>query len=125
MATENNKGSVTWKASADLSAAQFRFMETTATARTAQRAATAGGTVLRVIGVLQDKPAAAGRAASIMNDGISKVVSGGTVTAGSAVTTDSQGRAVNAGATDFVCGVALDGTTTAGVIVSVQLQGLN
>jgi len=123
MATENNRGSQTWKAGADLSAAQFRFMEASGS-RTIVRAQTAGGTVGRDVGVLQDKPATAGRAGQVMFLGISKVVSGGTVTAGSAVTTDSQGRAVNAGATDFKCGVALDGTTTAGVIVSIELQGL-
>lgn len=59
------------------------------------------------VGVLQ-KPAIANEACVIMTLGISKVIYGGNVTAGSNITPDAAGKAVTAGGTDAVVGVALE-----------------
>lgn len=59
--------------------------------------------------VLQDKPAAAGRAGAFRMHGISKVILGGAVSPGDELIADSSGRAVNRGSTSgHVIGIALD-----------------
>lgn len=109
--------SFTLPAEDDQSATQFRFVDATSTG-TVKNVSSAGG---RAIGVRQNKPKA-GHAATIVGSGISKVEAGGTVTAGGNVTSDSQGRVVDAVATNKILGVALEGTTSSGVVVAVLLN---
>ncbi len=69
-------------------------------------------------GVLQNKPAAAGRAANYCIGGRTKVKAGGTINPGDEVTTDSTGRFVAAGSGEITCGVCVEGATV-GLIGSV------
>ncbi len=82
-------------AAADLSAKQYRFI----TIDSSGNAAVSSRGQLSA-GVLQNAPAAANRAAQIRPGGITKVVFGGTVTAGQALVSDANGAAVNASSAD-------------------------
>lgn len=79
-------------ASADLSASQFRAV----TVNSSSQVALAGTQGTVVVGILQNKPTAAGQAAQVMALGVSKVVAGATVAAGALVECDSTGRAITA-----------------------------
>jgi hypothetical protein len=113
---------VTLPAGEDLSGFQFRFVTLQADGNVDASAADDGA-----IGVLQNKPAAVGRAATVMTDGVSKVEVGtGDVTAGDRVVcvdaTTNRGRITVADDTadEFVVGIALaDGA--AGELVPVQI----
>lgn len=112
MAFDNSVQSVTLPAAADLSAAQFKLV----TVNSSGQAAVAGATSL-VVGVLQNKPAAAGREATVAYAGVSKVVAGGTIAAGARVTADANGAAIAAAsAGDAVLGVALAGAASGDLI---------
>lgn len=77
------------KASADLSAKQFRAVKMSGNLTVDVCAAITD----KVVGVLQDAPAS-GASANVAFDGVSKMLLGGTVAAGDVVGTDNQGRAV-------------------------------
>jgi hypothetical protein len=120
-------------AGADLSAQQFRFVKLNATGQVVA-CSVAGESAF---GVLQDKPDAAGRAASVATLGVSKVLAGATIAPNDLVATDAQGRAVpavkastntaDAGAASdplvasHVQGVAMTGGAL-GQLISVDLQ---
>lgn len=76
-----------------------------------------------VIGVLQNKPQAAGNAATVGIRGVSKVIADGVLTAGTEVTVSADGQATSGGAGPKV-GVALTSAANAGEIVSVLLMKL-
>lgn len=124
MATENVTETITLKAGADLSGGtgQYRFVKHSAgTARTCELA----GDGERVVGVLLNKPALA-QAATIQVAGIAKVIAGsGTITAGGTVASGASGVVTAAVGTEFNVGIALEGSTAAGKVISVQLQGLD
>jgi len=71
------------------------------------RAALAGVANAASIGVLQNKPKQY-EAAEVRRVGISKVVCGGTITCGAAVTGDADSKAVAAAATERYIGIALE-----------------
>ena len=78
-----------------------------------------------VIGVLQNKPQVANEAATVAIRGVSKVRVAGAVTAGQAVVTNADGRAVatgtaSAGTTDL--GIAITSATEADELISVLLR---
>lgn len=117
MATENALQTRSYPAGSDLSASQYCFMKITG----AQLAvASSGG--LDAVGVLQDKPAAAGRAGLIAYGGTTKVLCGGSFSAGDAITCDGSGKAIGAISGDGPrLGIAMaDGSS--GVISSVLLD---
>ena len=112
MATENQVQSITLPAAGDLSAKQFRFVACN-TSGQAAAVASAGATG---IGVLQNKPDAAGKAATVAYAGVAKVVAGGEVAAGANVQSDANGEAILAASADHVLGVALAGAADGDVI---------
>lgn len=63
----------------------------------------------RIVGVLQNKPSAAGYAAEIQSYGISKILAGGTITAGMSLAVDASGKFVQATGSAAVVGVCLVG----------------
>jgi len=115
MATQNITGFKSFEAGADLSAKQFYFVSVSADG---QIDATGDGAY--AVGVLQDKPAAQGRAAQVATTfgDIVKVVCGGTVTRGGPVASDANGAAVNAASGDVILGEALE-TGASGEIISI------
>lgn len=115
MATDNRLISISVPASADLSASQFRFLQVNSSGQ----AALAGATGIAV-GVLQNKPPAAGRPATMGYTGVSKVIAGGTVAAGARVTSDANSAAITATTGDSVAGLALTGGVS-GDLISVLI----
>lgn len=120
MATEQKLDIVSLPADADLSAKQYYIVKLSNSSGTARVAL--AGVDDRPIGVLQGKPAAAGRAADVAVSGITKVVLGGSVTAGDALTPDSNGKAITNGSSDaYTIGVALV-SGSSGDTISMLIQ---
>lgn len=108
------------KASADLSAKQFRAVKMSGNLTVDVASAITD----KIIGVLQDAPAS-GASANVAFDGVSKMLLGGTVAAGDVVGTDNQGRAVTIVAgtdtTQYVLGRCVFGGAV-GEIGSILVQ---
>jgi hypothetical protein len=101
---------ITVTASGDLSSNQYKFHKLNSSG---QLALCADGE--RVDGILLNKPAAAGRAAAIAEDGEETfVICGGTVTNGAELAADGTGRAVDAASGDEVGALALQAGSGAG-----------
>ncbi|MCU0296967.1 MAG: hypothetical protein MUF33_00440 [Candidatus Nanopelagicales bacterium] len=95
MATENTPVCLSFPAAGDLSADQYKAVEL-GSAGTVSVANAAGEPV---IGILQDKPGAAGRVAQVAVGGVSKVLAGtGGIDEGQYVKTAADGRIVVAAA---------------------------
>lgn len=111
---------ITVPASGDLSSNQYSAMVINSTGQ----AVLASGEGGDVVGVLQNKPDAANRAASIAVGGVTKALAAGTITRGSRVTIDATGKfvAVTSG-DDWSFGVALD-TGASGSIFPMLIQPL-
>lgn len=109
---------VTLPASTDLSAFQFAFVTVNASGEAAMPAAGAS-----VYGVLQNKPFT-GEAASIMTNGISKmVVPASTLSVGDLVATSTDGEPVPLSTGDYAVGRVVRGSSGgAGRILSVQIE---
>lgn len=125
MATERPVLIRTFKAAADLSAKQYHFVEITA----ANTVNACNAATDIPIGVLQNKPDAAGKPAEVMMLGISKVVADGTLTAGALLGTsaDGQGDAKTAGTdtTEYICGRCIVAASGAGEIVECAVNCLS
>jgi Uncharacterized conserved protein (DUF2190) len=103
VATEINIGAdFTLPAAADYHAKQFYLVKINSSG---QALLCSAGTD-PCCGVLQNEPAAAGRGAQIRPNGITKVVYGGTVTAGDLLSAKSDGTAQKAASGDYVIGIA-------------------
>ncbi len=111
----------TFKAAADQSAKQYYFVELSA----ADTVAVCDAAADRSIGVLMNKPGAAGQAADVRIMGIAPVVSDGSGTAiavGDYVGPSAAGKAVKkATADNSVGGMALDASSADGTVIRVLL----
>lgn len=116
MAVENALTSISVPAGSDLSSKQYYFMTINSSG---QLAATGDGAAAD--GVLQDAPAAAGRAGRLGTGGRTKITLGGTVSAGDDVASDSTGKAVVAATGDIILGTAITGGSS-GVIGDMLFQ---
>lgn len=122
MAYESTLINISVPANLDMSGAgyQNRFIKLVNSSGTAQAAR--ADLNARVVGVLQDKPAAQGRACTVAIGGIAMVEAGAAITSGAAVTTDSVGRAVTVSSADaFEVGIAMISAGAAGDIIQVLL----
>lgn len=70
--------------------------------------------------ILQDKPAADGRACELVIAGPTRAVAGGAFNPGTLLGCDSSGRVVDAASGDVVVGIAEEAATNAGDIVFIQ-----
>jgi hypothetical protein len=105
-------------ASTDLSASQYCFVNINTSG---QLALPSNGAA--VIGVLQNKPNAAGIAGAYMVNGVSKVVAGGTIAAGAQVTTNGSGQAIAATTGLQIHGRSVEtASASTGQIISVELR---
>lgn len=105
---------ISLEASGDLSSNQYTFVDVNSSGQVAV-VSTAGA---KAVGVLQDKPAAQGRVASIGINNVTKVKVGAAVTAGVELVSDTSGRAIAHSAADqFVQGTALESATAADQII--------
>jgi hypothetical protein len=116
MATQENMLCVSLEAGQDLSTKQFYFVSVAADGQIDPT-----GAGLMAQGVLQDAPAAAGRAALVAVAGKVKVVCGGTVTRGGAVMSNASGQALTATSTNIILGTALE-TGATGRIIEILFQ---
>lgn len=119
MATELQIFDHTFKAAADLSLQQFKIVKLSANAREVNICTAVTDLPL---GVLQDKPSVAGRAATVRLIGISKVVAGAAIAVNSIVGPDTQGRAIVTAAGGAI-GWALEAAGAAGEIITVLVCG--
>lgn len=106
----------TLPAAADLSANQYFIVKVDSSG-----SAALAGDGEPAIGVLQNEPDAAGKAASIRFAGISKVVAGAAVSAGAQVAPNASGKAVTAATGKNILGIALAAASGDGVIIPVAL----
>lgn len=120
MAYEIPGFTITVEAGSDLSSDQFKLVTL---ASDGQIDVTTNTSTTAVLGVLQNKPSAAGRAAEVMVYGITKVIAGETIDEGEFVCPSSvtAGRVDDADtATDRIVGIALS-PGDAGELISVLL----
>lgn len=89
MAREEKGIDITVNASGDLSTKQYYFVDVNSSGLAAVVAA-AGA---RAVGVLQNKPDASGRAGTVRIFGVTKVIAGGSITAGDSIASDANGKA--------------------------------
>ena len=116
MAAENTLGYWSLEAAADLSAAQYYIMRVTAA--NAVNVTTAATQV--AVGVLQNKPDAAGKVATLSREGdVTKLSAGAAIAAGASVTSDASGQGAT-GTTGQQCiGIALNAAGAADEIIEV------
>jgi len=116
MATEEKLRSVTLESSGDLSASQYFLVKVDASGQAAL-----GGLGEVCVGVLQDKPSAAGRAAEVGTEGVSKCVASAAIAAGATVSCTAAGKAKTAATGEFVVGVARSAAAADGEVFQLML----
>ena len=118
MSYEENLETISIEAGSDLSAAQYLFVDVASDSQID----VVGTKGAKAIGILQDKPAAAGRPGCIAIGGVSKVECGATIAAGAEVISDDDGAALAKDAvSQFVMGTALEGGD-AGEIIAIRMK---
>ena len=124
MAVAGQALTMSLEAAGDLSAVQFKFMKFSSGQVTTATAVTDA-----CCGVLQNAPAAAGRAAELVVVGETKLVAGAAITAGALLTTDTSGRGVTAtpgtDTTKYILGRALEDAGAAGDIIRCAVNCIN
>lgn len=109
-----------YEAAGNLVTSQFKFVKLAGANVTAVSAITD-----KAIGVLQNKPDAAGKAATVMIDGVSRVRASGAIAAGVAIYMAADGSATSTqGASALAVGVSENAVAGAGELVSVLLKPL-
>jgi hypothetical protein len=117
MATKQATISISLKAAADLSTKQHLFVELTA----AQTVNVCNATTDLAIGVLNNKPDAAGKAAEVDILGTTKVVASAALAAGTKVAPTAAGKAQAAVSTQVPRAILLEASTADGDIVEALL----
>ncbi len=118
MSYEENLQTISMEAGSDLSAAQYHFVKSVD-----GQAAVVSTKGAKSIGILQDKPAAAGRAGCVGINGVSKVVAGAAIAVDLEVISGADGRALAQDAvSQFVMGTALEAATAAGDIIAIRTK---
>lgn len=115
----NQQLDISFEASGDLSADQYRFVKIDSNG---QIALCGRGDL--AAGILQDKPAALNRAGQVrtVSGTVSKIVLGGSVTKGQSLVSDANGKAVNASSSDNnYLGIALE-SGSSGQIAAMLFQ---
>lgn len=117
MATKQAAISISLKAAADLSTKQHYFVELSA----AQTVNVCNATTDKAVGVLNNKPTAADKAAEVDILGTTKVVAGAAIAAGALVAPTAAGKAQTAVATQYARGMALEAAGADGDIIEILL----
>jgi hypothetical protein len=112
---------VTFEAAADLSTKQFHFVKLSA----ANTVDVCTATTDNPIGILQNKPSAAGRPAVVRLFGMSKVVASGIISAGALIATEADAEAGIPATNDPVVGKALEAATAQGDLIKVLINCVN
>lgn len=117
MAYEERRESISRDAAGDLSAHQYKFMALNSSGQVALNTASGGD----CLGVLQNKPAAAGQASTVTTGGVTKVIAGASFNPGVAIMSNATGLAITATTGLKILGVALEAGVN-GQVTSVQLD---
>lgn len=116
---------ITLKAAADLSAKQYHFVKVDSSGD----AAACTGATDRPVGVLQNKPTAAGQTCEIVVIGVTKISSDAALTEGTLIGTSADGQAdaktPGTDTTEYVVGQMLTETGAAGVIGTALVNCAN
>lgn len=119
MAVEVPGTQLSFQASADLSAHQYKFVKLDANGQIAVCSAVTD----IPIGILQDKPAAQGRAGCVMLNGRSKIVAGANLAKADRVGTDTSGRAVayiaGTDTTKYIVGTVMNDNSVANGLADI------
>ncbi len=118
MAKESSLTCISMEAGQDLSTKQYLFIALASDGQI-DPVGTAGA---NADGVLQDNPAAAGRAACVGIAGVSKVVASAAISVGAQVSSTNAGKARTAVSTDRVLGRAMTAAAADGDIMTVLLK---
>lgn len=114
----------TFEAGGDLSSDQHRFVMLSAGKVIVCTAVTD-----KPVGILQNKPAATGRAASVMIRGCSKVIAAADLAVGNEVGTDDDGEAVayvhGTDSTKYIVGYVVDENANAGELATIEFNCVN
>ena len=113
MAVTEHTQEISLTAAADYSAKQY-FLVTAAAG-----VATLAGDGANAVGILQNDPAAVGRAAVVAIGGRTKASAAAAIAAGSRFASDANGQLVIAASNDYVLGVVDEAATAADDIISV------
>jgi hypothetical protein len=110
----------TWpgvEAGADLSAGQFLAVVLNASGQ-----AVLAGAGARVLGILQNKPDAAGKAATVSGPGATtKMVAGAAVALGADVTSNASGQAVTSASGNYIIGQCRTAAANSGELITVYV----
>lgn len=117
MATSDNLQCISAVAGSDLSSKQYYFVSM---ATDGQVDSTGDGAY--ALGVVQNDPDAAGKAAEVAIGGRTKIVAGAAFEEGVALASDANGKAVTATTGDEILGVAMEASSADGDIVSMVFQ---
>lgn len=120
MATARDLFDISVPAGSDLSAKKYYLVK-----RSGGNLAVCSTAGERPLGVLQDDPAASGRAGLVRTAGLTKVEAGGTITQDQLLTVDANGKAVAATAGGYVWGVANEAGSSGEIISAlIGMQGV-
>ena len=120
MAVMQSRDTRTVIAGADLSAAQFKFVNLDAAAEAVLAGNGESAFGVCIVGAAEDN------AATVVVTGKTMVETGAAVTAGGAVASDAAGLCVDAASTDIVMGYATEAAAGANLIIAIELiQGGN
>jgi len=108
-----------YQVAGDISSLLFRFVKLSGGTVVAAAAATDP-----VVGVLQNKPTAAGQVATVMVDGLSKCIASKAIAAGVPVYITSTGKVTDTAASNKAVGIAEDAAAADGDVISVLLKPL-
>ena len=126
MAVELSVFMKTFEAGADLSTKQYYFVKQDTTFN---RVVVCAAATDVPIGVLQNKPDAAGKAAEVMLVGLTKVSADAALTIGNLIGTSADGQAdaktVGTDTTEYVVGRVYEAATAAGDLVGVFINCCN
>lgn len=113
---------ITLPAAADLSTHQFKFVKLD----TSGQAAAIAAVTDRPVGVLQNKPNAVGKSATVMVIGITKLEGDANLAKGDLIGTSADGQAdaktPGTDTTNFICGQVIDDNAAAGGLASVLIN---
>lgn len=123
MVTENTLQIIPVEADEDLSNDQYRFVTLDSTSGRARRP---NALAERSLGVLQDKPAAAGRAAAVCVLGLTKVVAAAALTVGALVSPEyisaaDAGKARVSTTGDFIHGIVVEAAAAEDDLATIML----
>lgn len=120
MGYEESLQSITLPAAADLSLYQYRFVKINSSGQAALC-----GDGEAPDGILQNKPSAAGQAATVGISGVSKLVLSGVIAAGTEVASDANGKGTTATTGDVIGGKNIEAAAADGDIVAFLFQPRN